>query len=118
MTETRELYMGLGSVLYALAKTDGHLQSEETEMLATMLVNEPNGETVLEAFHVHDQYDVDIEEAYAYAFRRFATSRKDLDEETKKRFIQIAERIADAYDGVSRKENEFIRRFRRDINRL
>lgn len=118
MTETKELYMGLGSALYALAKTDGHLQPEETEMLKTMLMGEPNGAAVLEAFNVHDQYNVHTEEAYAYAFRRFDANRKSLDEETKKWFVQIMEKVADAYDGVSRKENDFIRRFRRDLNRL
>ncbi len=118
MTDTRELYMGLGSALYALAKTDGHLQPEEAETLRTVLSGEPNGDAVLEAFHVHDQYNVHVEEAYAYAFRRFATSRKALDEATKKRFLQLMEKVVDAHDGVSRKENQFIRRFRRDINRL
>lgn len=118
MTDTKELYMGLGSALYALAKTDGHLQPEETEMLRTVLSGEPDAEAVLEAFHVHDQYNVHVEEAYAYAFRRFTTSRKALDEKMKKRFLQLMEKVADAHDGVSRKENEFIRRFRRDINRL
>ncbi len=118
MTDTKELYMGLGSALYALAKTDGHLQPEESETLKTVLSGEPNGEAVLEAFHVHNQYNIHVEDAYAYAFRRFTTSRKALDEETKKRFLQLMERLADAHDGVSRKENEFIRRFRRDLGRL
>ncbi len=118
LEETKEVYQGLGCALYALANIDGQLQSEETEILRLTLMREPNGLQVLEAFDIQDQYQVSVEEAYAYAFRRFAASRNVLSEEMKKHFTQIMEKVAYAYDGVSRKENEILRRFRRDINRL
>lgn len=117
-TATEDLYRGLGCTLYALAKTDGRLQSEETETLRLALMGEPNGLVVLEAFDVQDQYQVSLEDAYAYAFRRFSANRQVLNDDIKKRFIQIMEQMAEAYDGVSRKESEILRRFRRDINRL
>lgn len=114
----QEVYRGLGCTLYALAKSDGRLQSEETESLRLSLMNEPNGLLALEAFDIHDQYQVTPEEAYAYAFRRFTANRQVLNEEMKKNFVRIMHQVAQAYDGVSRKENELLRRFRRDINRL
>jgi len=115
---SQELYLGLGSAAYALAKADGRLQSAETETLRLILLHEPQADVTLQAFDVQEQYNVSVEEAYQYAFRRFESSRQHLDEETKKQFIRVMERIAQAYDGVSRKENELLRRFRRDLNRL
>ncbi len=114
----QDLYRGLGCTLYALAKTDGRLQSEETETLRLSLMGEPNGLVALEAFDMQDQYQVPLEDAYAYAFRRFSANQKALNDQMKKRFIQIMEQMAEAHDGISRKENEILRRFRRDINRL
>jgi uncharacterized tellurite resistance protein B-like protein len=114
----QDLYRGLGCTLYALAKTDGRLQSEETETLRLLLMNDPNGLVALEAFDIQDQYQVLTEDAYAYAFRRFAAHRMVLNESIKKHFIQCMEQLAEAYDGVSKKENEILRRFRRDITHL
>lgn len=114
----QDLYRGLGCTLYALAKTDGRLQSEETETLRLLLMNDPNGLVALEAFDIQDQYQVLTEDAYAYAFRRFAAHHQVLNEAIKKHFIQCMEQLAEAYDGVSKKENEILRRFRRDITHL
>ena len=63
--------MGLGSALYAMAKADGRLQSEETETLRMLLLNDPDARPALEAFDIQDKYDVPAEEAYEYALRRF-----------------------------------------------
>ena len=114
----QDLYRGLGCTLYAMAKTDGHLQSEEIETLRLLLMSEPNELITLEAFDIQDQYQVSIEDAYAYAFRRFAAHHTVLNEALKKQFIRCMEQLAEAYDGVSKKENEILRRFRRDINQL
>ena len=110
--------MGLGSALYAMAKADGRLQSEETETLRMLLLNDPDARPALEAFDIQDKYDVPAEEAYEYALRRFQAHRKHLDEATKKRFVGIMEQLANAFDDTSRKENELLKRFRRDLKKL
>ena len=118
MTHTNELYMGLGSALYALAKTDGRLQPEEIENVLQALNGEPQLAVVLESFAVQDRYNIPVQEAYDFAFRRFQVNRKQLDESTKKHFVDVMESLANAHDDVSRKERDLIKRFRRDLNKL
>ena len=47
--------------------------------------------------------------------RRFKENKKDFDAETKKKFITILQQVAMAYDGISRKEKDLLKRCRRDI---
>lgn len=110
--------MGLGSVVYALTKLDGLIQLEEMQTVKEILADEPQGDLALYAFFLRENTDESVEEAYAFAMRRFVSQRRELDEMTKKRFVGILLRIAHAYDDMSRKEREFIQRFRRDIRRL
>jgi uncharacterized tellurite resistance protein B-like protein len=110
--------MGLGSALYALAKSDGRLQPEEIENVLQVLNGEPQLKVVLEAFAVQDRYNISVQEAYNFAFRRFQTNRKHFDDDTKRHFVGIMESLANAHDDVSRKERDLIKRFRRDLNKL
>jgi hypothetical protein len=114
----QDLYMGLGSMAYALSKSDGCLQSKELRTLEQMLRNEQHGEIALYVLDLKARYEESVEEAYQFAFRRFAENRHELDKDIKKKFHLILERVAESHDGISGKEDELLRRFRRDINRL
>jgi uncharacterized tellurite resistance protein B-like protein len=113
-----DLYMGLGSVVYALAKTDGLLQREETETVRRILSQYEFGDLALHAYDVKESYNVSVPEAYDFALRRFAANRFELNDGIKKRFVAVLEEVAEAYGGTSRKEAELIRQFRRDMRRL
>ncbi len=109
--------MGLGSAVYALTKLDGRLQLAEMQTVKELLASEPHGDLALYAFFLRENTDESVEEAYAFAMRRFANQPQKLDEDTKKRFVGILQKVADSHDDTSRKEREFIQRFRRDIRR-
>jgi uncharacterized tellurite resistance protein B-like protein len=110
--------MGLGSMIYALAKTDGKLQLDEMQTAKEILAHEPHGELALYALMLREEYNETVEEAYAFGMRRFSNQRQHLSESVKKHFITILQRIANAHDDVSRKEQDFIQRLRRDLRRL
>lgn len=117
-TQHPDLYMGLGSMMYALAKTDGKLQLDEMQTVKELLAREPHGELALYALMLREEYDETVEEAYAFAMRRFTSQRGQINEATKKHFVHLLERVANAHDDVSRKERDIIQRFRRDLRRL
>ncbi|CCH01356.1 hypothetical protein FAES_3348 [Fibrella aestuarina BUZ 2] len=117
-TETPDLYIGLGSLIYALAKVDGNFQLDEMQTAKEILAKEPHGELALYALMLREEYDETVEEAYAFAMRRFSSQRDQFDKPTQKRFLDLLQRIANAHDDVSRKEQALIDRFRRDARRL
>jgi uncharacterized tellurite resistance protein B-like protein len=114
----QDLYIGLGSMAYALAKSDGRLQSEELEILKQLLIKETHGEIALYTLHLQDSHDTKAEEAYQFALRRFQENRRDLDESIKKKFIRILEEVANAYEGITRKESNLLRQCRKDLRKL
>ncbi len=116
--EPADLYMGLGSIAYALAKVDGRIQLAEMQTVKELLAGVPHGDLALYAFFLRENCDETVEEAYAFGIRRFTNNRKALTALTKKQFVQIMIRIAEAHDETSRKEQELIKRFRRDLRRL
>lgn len=117
-TENPDLYLGLGSMIYALAKVDGRLQLEEMQIAKEILANEPHGSLALYALMLREDYDETVDEAYAFAMRRFVNHRAQLTDATKKHFVTILQRIANAHDDTSQKEQAMIQQFRRDLRRL
>lgn len=116
--EIPDLYLGLGNIVYALAKVDGRIQGEETLIVRELLKRQPYGDLALHAFFLLENCDVPVEEAYAFAMRRFTDNRRSLTEPVKKQFITILQQVAESYDQTSRKEHELIKRFRRELRRL
>ncbi len=117
-TENPDLYLGLGSMIYAIAKVDGKLQLHEMQVAKEILASEPYGELALYALMLREEYDESPEEAYAFAMRRFVNQRNELTLDIKKHFITILQRIATAHGDISKKEQAMILRFRHDIRRL
>lgn len=116
--EPTDLYLGFGSITYALAKVDGRIQLAEMQTVKELLADIPHGELALYAFLLRENCNETVEEAYAFGMRRFTNNRKALTELLKKQFVNILIRIAETHDDTSRKEQEFIKRFRRDLRRL
>lgn len=110
--------MGIGSVVYALAKVDGRIQLAEMQTVKEIMANEPHGDLALHAFFLKENYDESPEEAYAFGLRRFKANRHSLDKATKQRYIALLQKVAEAYDDISRKEQELIQNFRRELRRL
>jgi uncharacterized tellurite resistance protein B-like protein len=112
------LYIGLGSAVYALIKVDGQLHELESIKARNVLIEEPHGELAMQSFQLREHYQTPVEEAYSFAMRCFSSHSKELDAPTRKYFIKIMEDIAKADERISGKETEFIRRFRRDIRKV
>ncbi|MBO0932290.1 tellurite resistance TerB family protein [Fibrella aquatilis] len=118
MPPSPDLYMGLGSIVYALTKLDGRLQLEEQQTVKELLADVPHGDVALYTFFLRENTNETVDEAYAFGMRRLTDKRAEFDEATKKHFVNILIRVADAHDDISRKEQLFIRQFRRAIRRL
>ncbi|WP_083733003.1 TerB family tellurite resistance protein [Spirosoma montaniterrae] len=112
------LYLGFGNLVYALAKADGRVQNEEADAVRQLLAQQPFGDLAQYAFTLLEERNVSIEEAYAFGMRRLTDNRKALNDTLKKQFIDILLHVAGAHDDTSRKEQEMIKRFRRDLRRL
>lgn len=103
---------------YALAKTDGRLQAEELDTLKGLLAEETHGEIAIYVLNLQDSHGIRAQDAYQFALRRFQENRRDLDESIKKKFVRILERVAEAYEGTTRKESELLRQCRKDLRKL
>lgn len=112
------LYIGLGSAVYALIKIDGQLHELESLKARNVLIEEPHGELAMQSFQLREHYQTPVEEAYSFAMRCFSSHSNELDNPTREYFIKIMEDIAKADERISGKETEFIRRFRRDIRKV
>ena len=107
--------MGLGSIVYALCKLDGQLHREETKMACELLTEGPYSDLAICALFLRDNVGESAEEARAFGLRRMADKRVEINQETKKRFVNILLRVARSHDGISREERAFIRQFWREL---
>jgi uncharacterized tellurite resistance protein B-like protein len=112
------LYIALGSAAYAMAKIDGRLQAEELTTLQELLRDDPHGDIALTTFDIKDQYNVPAEEAYQFAFRTLTLHKGRMEQRQQKKFLLVLQQVAEASEGTSRKEQELIYRFRKDLKRL
>lgn len=113
-----DLYLRLGSIVYALSKLDGRLQQAEVRVVNDLLRQEPFGHIALSAFFLRENSDETVEEAYAFGIRRLADPRIVFPAQTKKRFVTILLRVAQAHEGISGQERSFIWQFSQEIKSL
>lgn len=116
--DSPDLYLGLGSIAYALSKLDGRLQQAEMQVVKVLLRQEPFGDLALSAFFLRENSDETVEDAYAFGMRRLADPRVVFPAQTKKRFVTILLRVAQAHQGMSGQERSFIWRFWQEIKSL
>ena len=113
-----DLYLGLGSLLYALAKIDGQVQIDEMQTVREILAKEPFGDLTLFGFMLREDYGETPDEAYKFAIRRFTNNRQCFDDALRKHFLELLMRVAEAHDDVSTKERDLIQQFRRDLRKI
>ncbi|MBC3790419.1 TerB family tellurite resistance protein [Spirosoma utsteinense] len=114
----QDIYMGLGSLVYAIARADGHLHPLENKVIRQLLEQEPFGDVARCAFTLREFHRETAEEAYAFALRHFRANRVFMDEARKADFVSIAESIARAHNDVSVNEQLLLERLRADFNAL
>lgn len=113
-----DVYMGLGSLAYALAKADGSLQPEELATVRRLFANEFYGDLALRAFLLQEYHDESVENAYGFATRRLTASRHVLDDDLKEHLLSVLRQVAEACPGDSGTERALLRKLKGDFRRL
>jgi uncharacterized tellurite resistance protein B-like protein len=114
----QDLFIGLGSLAYAVAKADGELHLEEEQVFKNLLQEQTNGDIALFAIRLKDKMNCLPEEAYQFAFRRFAANMKDFSRRQKEQFFHILNQVAQARQGICAVESAMLKRIRVDLGRL
>jgi len=116
-----ELTRAIAEIAYATAKSDGHLQEEEKEAFYK-IINEELGTEAVEAIERFELLDKDLEaemiQAYRGALSRLKRHRKYLNDDIKKKFMDVIKKVASSYDGTEAAESIFIRKFKKDLKSL
>jgi uncharacterized tellurite resistance protein B-like protein len=114
----QDIYMGLGSLVYAIARADGQLHPLENKTIRQLLEQEQFGDVACCAFTLREFHRETAEEAYAFALRHFRANRVFMDEARKADFVCIAEAIARSHNSISDQEQRLIERLRQDFKTL
>lgn len=123
MIEKEKLYETLGELLFVVAKADGIIQEEEKEVLTQMLEKHSWAQEIKWSFDYESHKESAIEEVYNKVINACHSYGPSPEYEE---FIKAMNLIAEAVDGVDKKEEEIINsfskdlieRFQRDIERL
>jgi hypothetical protein len=113
-----DVYMGLGSAAYALARISGKIHAEEVEAIRRLFVYEAYGDLAFRSFLIQEYHDESEETAYAFAMRRITASRHVLDEELKDHLVMLLSHIAGLNPDSAREKRELLQRFQRDLQKL
>lgn len=113
------LYSGLGSIIYALIKFDGRMQSEESLNARLILLDQgPLGVQAVHSFQLCEHYRKSVEDAYRSAMNCFVAHKKELSWDVKQHFIGVMKKIVKSDNRVTRKEVEFLKKFREDLRNI
>jgi uncharacterized tellurite resistance protein B-like protein len=114
----QDLFVGLGSLAYAVAKADGELHIEEEQVFKDLLQEQTFGDIAVFAIGQKAKVNCLPEEAYQFAFRRFAANMKDFSRRQKEQFFHILNQVAQARQGICAVESAMLKRIRVDLGRL
>jgi len=122
MDAKQHLYYALGSLAYAVAKSDGKVQLEEREKLAEIV--ERGIEHNLDfnytdiIFQLLQKEKMGFNEVYKWAMHSFELGKYHFTDEMKTSFIKVIEEVAAAFPPTSPEEAELISRFANDLKAL
>jgi uncharacterized tellurite resistance protein B-like protein len=114
----QDLYIGLGNLAYAVAKADGELHQEEEKIFKDLLQGQTYGDIALFAIRLKNKLNCLPEEAYQFAFRRFAANMQHFSRRQKEQFFHILNQVAQARQGICAAESAILKRIRIDLGRL
>ena len=122
MEARQNIYYALGILAYALAKSDGKIQHEEKEKLFEIVKKEIDHNIDFEyaeiIFQLLERDKMGFEQTYSWALEELKKGRHYLSPEIKKNMITTLEQIAISFDKVSNEEENFIDRFKIDIENI
>ncbi|MES2590746.1 MAG: hypothetical protein V4608_02590 [Bacteroidota bacterium] len=123
MTSLESLHYAIGELAYAVAKVDGQVQKEEREKFHDIVASELRGKSgnfdISEiVFHIMDKDKMDTETTYNWAIKEIKLNSHYLSPKLKQSFINIIEKVAEAFPPVTPEERNILTRFKKDIEPL
>ena len=116
-----ELVRAIAEIAYATAKTDGALQEEEEKAFYEIIKKELGDEAV-EAINrfelLHREFDAEMIQAYRGALSRLKRHKSYLNDEIRKKFIEVVQKVAESYAGTEAAEGVMIKKFKKDLKSL
>lgn len=121
MTGTERLYYALGHLAYAVARADGKINGEERQKLHDIVVKESkchnyniNVSEII--FHILDKEKVfDSNTAYQFALEEMKLCSNYLTDDMRTDFHAVLEKVARAFHPITAEEQEYLVRFRKDL---
>ena len=124
MNSVERLYYALGELAYAVAKADGQINFEERNKLHDIVVKgakchnyEFNVSEII--FHILQKENIfNVEDSYRSAMREIKANSKYLTDDMKAEFVAVLDKVARAFNSITKEEREIIERFRKDIDQI
>jgi uncharacterized tellurite resistance protein B-like protein len=123
MTSLESLHYAIGELAYAMARIDGKVQREERQRFFDIVTTElaaKHGDFDIAKiiFQIIEKDKMDAETTYNWAMREIKLNSHYLSPELKQSYIDIMEKIAEAYPPVTLEEKTILERFKKDIEPL
>lgn len=123
MDATEKLYYSLGQLAYVIAKADGEIQKQEQKKLQDLIIEATkdhnldfNYSEII--FWVLEKEKEDSNTVYSLAMKTFKSLNHFFTPDLKIKFIEVLQKIADAYPPYSIEEVEYMAKIRKDIGEL
>ena len=116
-----DIYRAVAELSYAIAKADGGMQSVEKEEFYRIMQEDlyPNGGLAESRFEILEEMgNLTVEQAYRTVIMTIKRNKKEFTPEMKAVFLNVMEKIANAYNGIEQSELILIERFVADLDRL
>ncbi len=128
----KEYYTALGNLVYAIAKADGSIQTEESSKIFYFVISQlvelekesGDGKNALEAFNTEKEFhrlqkeDTTVEKAYDGFVAFLEKNKNHFDEKLKNTCIDVMERVAEAYNDIEDSEKELMDKIRNKIQEI
>lgn len=116
-----KLIEALASLAYSIAKADGDIQTSEKRLFKNILKKEFDEDSWIaeQRFELLDTaITPSIETAYSNALNAIKDNKEMFDQEMSKKFLNVVEGIADAFEGTEDIEDKLLNKMRKDFDRL
>jgi hypothetical protein len=111
----QDVYIGLGNLIYALAKSEGLQQAKD--QLEEIAQGEEYSLIALYSYWLKEIFNDHPEAAYQSAMRRFAANPADLTPERRTHFMQILNQLYYEGRGEGAEESAMLARIREDLEK-
>ena len=120
MTHIENLHYAIGELAYTIARADGNVQKEERKKFHDIVESELQDEHIAFdvsdiIFQIMDKDKTDSGTSYKWAMNEIKLNSHYLSPELKIKFINILEKVAQAFPPVTKKEQAIIDEFKKDI---